>query len=170
MLKIAITGPESTGKSTLTEALSKHYNCIFVSEFAREYLNKTGGKYTLPDLDIIAKNQFDLIQNAKDSKLVICDTEMTVMKVWSEFKYGTCSPKIQELYGQQHFDCYFLCDIDIPWQDDPVREHPDKRKELLVCYQKELQGKNYFLISGDLQQRIIQTKKIISQLLLDLKN
>jgi NadR type nicotinamide-nucleotide adenylyltransferase len=170
MLKIAITGPESTGKSTLSDALAKHFNCAFVKEYAREYLNQTEGKYNILDLDTIAQKQNEMIESAQDNRLIISDTEMTVMKVWSEFKYGTCSPNILKLYQQQNFDYYFLCDIDIPWQDDPLREHPEKRQELLACYQKELKGKNYLLLSGSLDHRIKQASKIISQLLSELKN
>ncbi len=165
MLKIAITGPESTGKSTLTEALAQHFNCVFVSEYSREFLSNRRGEYSISDLDTIAQKQYDMMESAKDNTIVVCDTEMTVMKVWSEFKYGTCSDKILNLYQQQNFHHYFLCDTDIPWEDDPLREHPEKRQELLACYKKELQGKNYTLLSGKAEERLQRAIKLIEKLL-----
>ena len=167
MLKIAITGPESTGKSTLTEDLAKHFNCVFIPEFAREYLQKKNGEYHQLDLNAIAFEQNKQINSATHDQLILADTEMTVMKIWSEFKYGNCSPEILKLYQDQNFDFYILCDIDIPWQEDPLREHPEKRKELFDLYFNEISKKPHLILSGSHENRLKKGIKVINKLLLN---
>lgn len=164
MLRIAITGPESTGKSTLSEQLAKYFSCAFVPEYARTYLSKKNGSYQKEDLLAIAREQFKQNNETQDSKLVICDTEITVIKVWSDFKYGSCDEQILQLLNKQKFDHYFLCDIDIPWENDPLREHPEKREELLTLYKKELSNQPYTLVSGNANQRLEQVVSCLEKL------
>ncbi|TNF46008.1 MAG: ATPase [Bacteroidetes bacterium] len=156
MIRIAITGPESSGKTTLSEALSKTLNGLLVPEFARTYLMDLGRDYYENDLLIIARNQFKSNSQPTNLPYLIADTEMTVLKIWSEVKYGTCAAEIMYLFEQQQFDHYFLSFPDIPWEDDPLREHPEMREELFHLYQSELESRQlpYTIISGDLEQRI----------------
>ena len=150
--KIAIVGPESTGKSTLAKDLAAHYQTEWVPEFAREYLDQIKRPYKFEDLSEIAKGQLNLEQkkakNAND--LLFCDTNLIVIKVWSEFKYGKCEPQIIEQIQASDYDLHLLTDIDFPWTPDPLREHPDKRQELFDIYVKELEGFgfDYEIISG----------------------
>jgi nicotinamide riboside kinase len=155
MRRFAITGPESSGKTTLTSALAEQHHGSWIPEFAREYITERNGIYTIDDLDIIAQKQFDLWKGRTED-LVFCDTDMTVMKVWSEFKYGACSALINSLFDQQQFDHYFLCRPDIAWEEDPLREHPEQREELFEIYRRELSGRNlpFSIIEGDLEQRL----------------
>ena len=91
--KIVVIGPESTGKSTLCEQLATKYNSNWVPEYAREYLMKLGRPYTYDDLLIIARGQLDQedrITSSLKSPLVFIDTDMYVMKVWSEYVFGKC--------------------------------------------------------------------------------
>ena len=90
MLRIAITGPESSGKTTLASALSEHYKVFFIPEFAREYLEKTKGKYTLEDLDSIARGQLKSLLSC-ENKIIICDTDFSVLEIWSQYKYKNVS-------------------------------------------------------------------------------
>ena len=102
--KIAIVGPESTGKSTLAEGLAKHYQTVWVPEYARGYLNKLGRGYDQSDLIKIAQGQLGLedecVNDAK--RFLFCDTNLVVIKIWSDFKYGNCAPEIL-----QRIRCYF---------------------------------------------------------------
>jgi hypothetical protein len=150
-LKIAFTGPESTGKSTLSSWLSAEMNLPLIEEYAREYLTEKK-EYLQEDLDLIARGQVHLY--SKESSF-IADTEMTVMKVWSEVKYDSCSDLIQKLFDAQYFDVYFLCAPDIPWEDDPLRENPKDRNEIFELYLKllEEQKVNYKIISGEFEER-----------------
>jgi len=143
--RIAVTGPESTGKSVLTEQLASHYQTTWVPEYAREYLEKLGGPYNEDDILMIAKGQLD--QETKQLKsahqFLFCDTEMIVTKIWSEVKYNHCHPWILESIEAHRYDLYLLCDIDLPWQFDPLREHPHKRRYLFDLYHNELINRKF---------------------------
>ena len=128
--KIVVIGPESTGKSTLSEALAKELNTSWAKEAAREYLEqmaKHGKEYQEEDMQAIAILQVleeeEAIQTA--NKYVVCDTDLHVIKVWSEAKYGRCDKWVLEQIAERKCDLYILTNIDMPWQDDPLREHPN---------------------------------------------
>ncbi len=163
--KIAITGPESTGKSTLAKQLAEHYGCLLVEEYAREYIDKLKNPYTQEDILIIAKTQKEIEQQKikETDKLLISDTELIVTKIWSEVKYKECHPWILENIEKQDYDLYLLCDIDLPWQDDPQREHPHLRKQLFDLYKQELENRNldYKIISGKKEERFENAKRFI---------
>lgn len=151
MKKVVVIGPECTGKSTLTESLALHFNCPYHKEYARDYIAQLSVPYSQKDILKIAKKQIE-IENAilTNSPYVFLDTDLIVCKVWSEFKYGKCDPWILEQIQARHYDYYLLCDVDLPWKNDGIREHPNHRKELLAIYEKELKALNkpYTLISG----------------------
>lgn len=136
MNKVIITGPESSGKTTLCENLAQHFKLSFSKEFARFYLEKNGGNYNQSDLLEIAKGQLLSEKNHQ-----ILDTDLITIKIWSEYKYGACDTwileKIKEQKLEQRF--YLLCKPDIPWQSDPLRENPDNRDELYEIYKMELE-------------------------------
>lgn len=127
MKKVVIIGPESTGKSTLSEEVAAHFNTVWAPEYAREYLDTLGRSYEASDLLDIASGQLQLEKDMQGASngLLICDTDLYVIKVWSEHKYNDCDPRILEQIARQHCDLYLLTYIDIPWQDDPQREYPD---------------------------------------------
>jgi NadR type nicotinamide-nucleotide adenylyltransferase len=139
--KIAILGPESTGKSQLARELATHYKTVFVPEYAREYLNTFGSDYIQDDLLKIAKQQFkNTIDFQKQANnFLFTDTELLVLKIWSEVKYKKVDSWILENLKKQDFDLYLLTDIDLAWEYDPLREHPNERSFLLKLYEKELQ-------------------------------
>jgi nicotinamide riboside kinase len=161
MIRIAITGPESCGKTSLSIKLAEYFGVSVIPEFARTFLEEKQGVYEKSDLDKIAKKQVDLWNN--DARFLICDTELTVLKIWSEVKYGSTSSLIQALYEEQTFDHYFLCKPDIPWEPDPLREHPNDRDILFEYYENELQSlkRNYSIVSGTLQERLNQCLKFL---------
>jgi nicotinamide riboside kinase len=164
-MKIAITGPESSGKTTLTEKLALKYNANSVPEFARNFLLERNGIYTQQDLDTIAIGQVKSWE-AIHSNFLICDTEMTVIKIWSEFKFKSCSETILNLQNQQKFDHYFLCFPDIPWEEDPLRENPNDREILFDIYLNELKKNNlpFTVIAGNLETRLKTCEAVIERL------
>ncbi|CAL1521123.1 ATP-binding protein [Chitinophaga sp. MM2321] len=127
MKKVVVIGPESTGKSTLSEKLSTHFNTVWTPEYARAYIDRLPRPYEQHDLLEIATGQLQLEreQAAKANKLLICDTDLYVIKVWSEHKYGDCDARILDQIAQQRCDHYLLTYIDLPWEEDPQREYPD---------------------------------------------
>ena len=157
MVRIAITGPESTGKSELAIQLSNHYTTILVPEIARDYLATMGKGYVFEDIVKIAKKQLET-ENAlaeKAEKILFCDTDLLVTKIWSYYKYGKCDPWIEEKVKSHHYDLYLLCDIDLPWVEDPLRENPGEREELFGIYLEELHQLkvNFGIISGTGMER-----------------
>lgn len=157
-IRIAITGPESTGKTTLAMALAEYYPAPWVPEFAREYLAKLGRPYERKDLLEIAKGQLQSEElSAKDNpELLICDTEMLVIKIWSEIGFGLVDSFVLNEYYTRKYDLFILCGTDLPWEFDPMREHPEKREELYALYKKDLiaQGKNFIEIFGSKEERL----------------
>ena len=142
--RIAIVGPECTGKTDLSRTLAQHYQTNWVPEVARDYIDQINRPYEKNDLIKIAEAQLVLEeQMAKQAnRLLICDTNLIVIKIWSEFKYGDCSPEILNKMRAQKYDLHLLTYIDIPWADDPQREHPDKREILYELYRNELLKNN----------------------------
>ncbi|MDB5192290.1 MAG: ribosylnicotinamide kinase [Segetibacter sp.] len=183
--KIVIIGPESTGKSTLCTLLAQHYNTLWCPEFAREYLLSHGTNYTFEDLLTIAKGQLTLedeyVEKALvhykkqpqyihhtagiNSPLLFIDTEMYVMKVWSEFVFGKVEPFITDQIHERKYDLYLLCNIDLPWVKDELREYPDEapRIELYNIYKNLLTNQTtpWVDISGDYENRFNTAVKAI---------
>lgn len=156
MIRIGITGPESTGKTTLSKALATYFQCIWIPEFAREFLYSLNGVYQQHDLDKIASGQLTSWEFYQLEDLCIYDTEMLVMKVWSEFKYHEVSNFIEQAWQEQQIDLYLLCATDIAWEEDDLRENPENRDELFEIYLKHLkQSKRmYVVLSGNHEQRL----------------
>ena len=127
MKKVVVIGPESTGKSTLSEKLATHFNTVWTPEYAREYIDQLDRPYEQHDLLEIAAGQIALEhqQAMKANKVLICDTDLYVIKVWSEHKYGNCDPRILKQIAKHPCDLYLLTYIDLPWEEDPQREYPD---------------------------------------------
>lgn len=163
--KIVAIGPESTGKSTLCASLAKHFSTIWCPEYAREYLLQHGTKYTFETLEVIGKGQL-LLEEATSSKLqaasqaesssshspltthhsqlLFIDTDMYVMKVWCEYVFGRCHPFILDEIVSRKYDLYLLCNTDLPWVRDELREYPDEtiRLELFHIYKDILVNQN----------------------------
>ena len=158
-VRIAFTGPECSGKSTMAKWLSDEYSLKIVEEYAREYLQKKKG-YSIHDLDVIAAEQF--VRNSSQGPL-IADTEMLVLKIWSEEKYQRVSKNILQLLKQQEFDFYFLCKPDFNWVSDPLRENALDRERLFDLYEESLKKHKYpyCLLSGPEVER----KEIIKTIL-----
>lgn len=170
--KIAIIGPESTGKSTLCGQLAQHYETMWCPEFAREYLLTNGTNYTYDDLLTIAKGQIaleeeymlmlerqslPLLENGGHLPLFI-DTEMYVMKVWCEFVFGQCHSFILEQIVRREYDLYLLCNTDLPWTPDDLREYPEfeTRQKLFRIYKDILinQAVPWVEVGGTYEERL----------------
>jgi NadR type nicotinamide-nucleotide adenylyltransferase len=170
MKKIVVIGPESTGKTTLTKALAKHFKCEYVEEYAREYIEKLDRPYQKIDILTIAKKQIELEEKKKENKaFLFLDTNLIVCKVWSQYKYGSCHSWILEQIKKREYHHYLLCDIDIEWEADSQREHPNNRKELFEIYKKELSdlGKSFSVVSGRKNERLLNAISNLSSTQMD---
>jgi nicotinamide riboside kinase len=155
MRRIAFTGPESSGKTTLAKWVADQLNCPWVPEVARDYLTERNGVYEQADLNAMAIEQVEKWEQINNEPFVVYDTEMTVFEIWSQVKYGEVSSEINALSSNQHIDHYFLCSPDIPWEEDPLRENPSDRDALFALYYQSLVQKNvaFTVISGSVEQR-----------------
>ncbi len=158
--KIVVIGPESTGKSTLSEALAQELQTVWVPEYARQYLLDLNRAYEQQDMLEMAKGQIASEDElaAQANQLLICDTDLHVIKVWSEAKYGNCDKWVLEQIAVRKYDLYILTDIDMPWQDDPLREHPqpEERKYFYNIYRDIVQNSpvNWIGVSGSHEERL----------------
>ncbi len=157
IIKIVFTGPESTGKTTLAKQLAEHFQTVWNAEYARSYLGQLGRPYKQEDILEIARGQLrnedELLSKA--NRILFCDTALLVPKVWSIFKYGHVAPPLLKLLQERNYDFYFLCEADLPWEYDPLRESPNDRELLATIYRQELSSMSAPFVSlhGNLSER-----------------
>jgi len=168
MAKIIVTGPESSGKTTICQQLSTHFKIPFTKEFARDYIDNLDKEYWQKDLIEIAKGQLKNEQlTTNNKKLSLHDTDLITIKIWSNYKYGSCDKWIINQIEKQKTEnrFYLLCKPDIPWEADPLRENSQNREELFEIYKKELEKlkHNYVIIEGE--ERIKNSISKISSLM-----
>jgi len=172
--KFVVIGPESTGKSTLCSQLAAYYKTSWVPEYAREFLEKNGTDYSYDDLLTIAKGQIGSEESlalklvTHDSPLLFIDTDMYVMKVWCEFVFNKCHNWILNRIAERSYDGYLLCNTDLPWVKDDLREYPDaETRNKLYHYYKDLlvnQSVPWTDISGGYEERLEKAKFFISKM------
>jgi len=152
IIKIAVVGPESTGKSTMSAYLAGHYNTVWVPEYARAYCENLTAPPTWQDEINMFEGQVALEKEylPKANKLLISDTTFITVKIWSDHIFGKAPQQVLDALPQYHYDLYLLLDIDLPWQDDPLRDFPDLREHFMEVWHKELKdlNANYVVISG----------------------
>lgn len=168
MISIAFTGPECSGKTTLAQALSEQVNGVFVPEYVRSFFEDRSISYNKNDLDIIAKGQLQAIESAKkeNPEVLLVDTEMLVMKIWSDEKFNETSQFISQAYQNQAYDLIVLCKPNIPYETDELRENPFDRERLYEVYLAELltSGQNFIEVEGTLSERTHIIRKEIQKL------
>ncbi|MFM1932194.1 MAG: hypothetical protein RL226_1497 [Bacteroidota bacterium] len=163
-MKIAITGPESSGKTELAIALSGKLGWPYVPEAARWYLHKRNGSYSRSDLLEIAKLQYDWwMKTAQFSHSFICDSDMVVVAVWELEKFGSLSQDLSKLLDSIRFDCVLLCAPDLPWEYDPLRENPHDRDRLFERYKEVLEAHDipFAIVSGQGDERLALAQQLI---------
>ena len=174
LIKVVLFGPESTGKTTLSEKLARHYNTVWVPEYARKYLqdkwNNERKTCEPKDLLPIAEGQMrlenDLVTKATD--LLICDTDLLETKVYSEAYYlGYCDPVLEKHALENQYDLYFLTYIDIPWAADDLRDKPNERERMFLHFKDTLEkyNRNFVILKGDKKTRLKTAVEHIDNLL-----
>ena len=160
MLKIAILGPESTGKTVLAEQLAAYFKSQWVPEYAREYVEKLASPYGFDDICNIAKRQIQKEKEVENQRTqtnyIFFDTELIITKVWFLYRFGKVPDFLTEQLDSGFFDLYLLCSPDLPWEPDPVREHGEDREFFFNWYKKEIEqtGKPYVIVDGFGIQRL----------------
>ena len=174
IVKIVLFGPESTGKTTLSRDLARHYNTVWVPEYARAYLQEKWNNERKicekEDIIPIAIGQMNLENKLakKANKVLICDTDLLETKVYSqEFYDGFVDKRLDEVARKNKYDLYFLTYIDTPWIADDLRDRPQQRLEMFTAFEKALKehDRPYILLKGTKTQRLQKAVKAIDRLL-----
>jgi NadR type nicotinamide-nucleotide adenylyltransferase len=157
MIKVALTGSESTGKTELARLLGAHFKAPVSREFVREYAAGKGSRLGFADHGPIAHGQIasedDAIARATD--LVILDTDLISTVVYCEHYFGQCPPWIVEAARSRAADLYLLLMHDVPWQPDAVRDRGDRREEMHGLFAGRLRelGLTFVEIGGTWDER-----------------
>ena len=179
IVKVVLFGPESTGKTTLSNQLARHYNTVWVPDYARDYLQnkwnnerKTCENY---DLIPIAIGQMKLENELakKADKVLICDTDLLETKVYSEEFYGGfVNPDLEEAAIANSYNLYLLTYIDTPWEKDDLRDRPEFRLEMFNAFENALikYERPYITLKGDKKTRLENAIKAIDSILDSMPN
>ncbi len=167
-----VIGPESTGKSTLCADLSAYFQTATLPEYARVYLESNGAGYTYQDVLNMIRGQLEsernFVEENEGSPFIILDTNYLTFKVWIQEKYKREEPLIEELLKVDDYTHYLLCDVDIPWKHDALREHPNPqdRRRLLSAYWSilEINKLPFSVLKGTRQQRLEIAKNIVNKI------
>lgn len=167
--KIAIVGPESTGKSTLTQQLARHYHTQWVPEYARYYCAALTAPCALQDEVNMFHGQVALeesVLSTTENDFIFCDTTFLTVKIWSDEMMGETPQIVLDALPHRTYDLYLLMDIDLPWQEDPLRDFPHLREHFMDIWKKELQAlnANYVLVSG-IEHRFPNAISVIDEFL-----
>lgn len=166
---IVFTGPESTGKSTISEQMSNCYGGLLIPEYARTYTENLKGPYTYDDVIAIANKQVDQFNEAIKSrhKYIFFDTFLIITKVWFREVYGVVPDWLSRFLGEVNIDLHLLFEPDIKWVKDSVRENEHRRHELFKIYENELinYGFVYKTINGNNDKRVTKTQAYINQVI-----
>ncbi len=169
IIKIAIVGPESTGKSTMSAYLAEHYHTVWVPEFARGYCEKLTESCTWQDEINMFYGQLALEDEylPKANRLLICDTTFITVKIWSDHTFGSTPQEVLDELPRHPYDLYLLLNIDLPWEEDPLRDFPHMREHFMDVWHKELNAleANYVVISGSEQGRYDEAVGVIDSFL-----
>ncbi|MFT4032068.1 MAG: ATP-binding protein [Siphonobacter sp.] len=166
--KIVIVGPESTGKTTLTQRLAAHFDTVWVEEYGRIYCERFGNDCDALDLCHIAAGQLYLEEEGSKiarHNLLFCDTDLLVTQTYAEMYLGESPEVISHLAQEQHYDLYLLLDIDVPWINDSIRLFADRRQWHFDRLKTLLQERPYQIISGRFEERFERAKHCVEQLI-----
>lgn len=167
MKKIVISGPESTGKTILSEALASELNAILIPEYARYYIEGLNKPYTFSDVEAIAKHQIEAEMNLmtlNPRKIVILDTWLIITKVWFDVVFGRIPNWIEDHISSSKIDLFLICAPDLPWIADPVRENGGEMRQKLFeryCIEIEHYGFSYEVVEGTGETRVRNALKFI---------
>lgn len=168
VIKVSITGPESSGKSELAAYLARQFQTSFAPEYAREYLEPRNGEYDYDDLIEICEGQIANEEKASETAngIVFFDTDMLVLKIWSRYRFNRVPRNVTLAIEQRQYHAVLLCKPDLPWTPDPLREIPDEneRNFLFELYKRQVEANysdNYFIVEGEGIQRFKRAESYI---------
>lgn len=161
-----LTGPESSGKTTQALALAEALNGCLVPEFARTYLSFSGNEYQYNDLKtmLLGQDAWENWHARNGHQWLVCDTDWTVYRIWEQYKFGTSRWTENRAVSPRTY--YLLCAPDIPWQNDPLREHAHERDNLFALYEQLLTDIHapFAVLQKSHEERLASALEIIRKL------
>lgn len=178
VIKVAILGAESTGKTTLSRDLAEHFDSFWVPEYMRTYLQEKWDDKQLTctweDLLPIAQGQTALenklakqtAQLPSKNRYLFCDTSLFELMVYANWYYGDCPEALAKAALAHHYDLILLTKVDIPWVADDLRDSPYQREEISEYFASQLthHQKPFCRIGGDRDERVRQVVDWLSKL------
>jgi NadR type nicotinamide-nucleotide adenylyltransferase len=169
LIRVVLTGSESTGKTTLANELARHYRAELVPEFVRSYAEQREGVTTFNDHGPIARGQMALEDEvfATARGLVFLDTDLLSTVVYCDHYFGRCPEWIRETAVSRRPDLYVLCDVDVPWVADGVRDRGDRRDEMHGLFRAAVaaSGARFVEVNGDVAHRVAAATVAIDAIL-----
>lgn len=173
ILKIAVVGPESSGKSTISRDLANYYQTLWVPEYSRFYCENLTSDCTLQDELNMFHGQIALetaVESVTAGQLLICDTTILTVKIWSDEFFGHTPQIVLDRLKTQHYDFYILLKNDLPWQDDPLRNFKGRGDYFMDVWRKELETLNAnFVEVGGMENRTENAIKATNEYLKSIK-
>ncbi|MBY5957323.1 ATP-binding protein [Membranicola marinus] len=168
--KIAVVGPESTGKSYMAKHLAREFDCFYVPEYSRYYCQGLERNYTMTDEVNIFHGQVAMEDGFLDvvrQSLLMCDTTILTVKIWSDHLFGYTPGNVLDEIRRRNYDFYLLMDIDLPWEDDPLRDFPNKRAHFKEIWRTELRSLNadFQIIRGLGEERLQNGIRAVNEFL-----
>ena len=178
VIKVAVLGAESTGKTTLCRDLATHFGCAWVPEYMRTYLQAKWDDEQLTctwdDLLPIAQGQIELenklakqaTQTPDNNHYLFCDTSLFELMVYANLYYGDCQEALTKAALSHHYNMILLTDVDIPWVADDLRDSPNGREDIAKLFAKELTRyeKPFRRIGGNRETRVAQVAEWLEQI------
>lgn len=167
LTKIVITGPESTGKTTLSEILAFKLNGALIPEYARSYVESLHRHYNYDDLEVIARHQVEqekILSESTDKDILIMDTWLILTKVWFDVVYGMVPQWLEEYIASSDIALFLVCRPDLPWIPDPVRENGGEMRNILFdryCREIEQYGFRYEIVEGEGDDRWLNAIRLL---------
>lgn len=168
LVRVCVTGPESTGKTTLAARLAERWHTVWVPEASRAYAERKASPLTVDDVVPIAREHVGMSEDAARvaTDLLVLDTDLVSTAIYSRHYYGVVPREVDTLEGLRRADLYLLCDVDVPWVPDGIRDRPVNRREMLELFRTALEtrGLRWIMISGSWQERWVKAVKAVQAL------
>lgn len=167
-LRVVLTGPECTGKSTLAAHLARRFGAPAAMEYARIFLEERGPDYDFGLLAEMARGHaaYQRERVLESEPIGVFDTDLINYKIWCEVVYGRCHREILEAIDREENHVYLLCAADVPWEPDPLRENPNDRPALFELHRREIErlGREYRVVEGLGEERVRSAERAFREL------